>query len=121
MSLPSFSSNALRILRVEEEGRLFKIQSIIEGIYPHVLRMAKYTAETVYYHEIQFAERMFYTTNMAAILSGLKHLFPDAYVAHTLLTPGDDGKLYDVTKLDDVTLNRVNKTKENSYIVIDWS
>lgn len=121
MSLPSVTCDALRIMRADEERRLFKIDSIVKSIYPLVLHNAKYTSDKLYYHEIKFADRMFYTTNMAAILAGLKELFPDAYIAHTLLSPGDDGKMYDVARLNDATLRRVTKANDNTYIVIDWS
>ena len=115
------TSKSLRVLRVEEENRLFKINSIVQSIYPHVLKVAKYTIDKVYHHEIKFEDRVFYTTNMAAILAGLKELFPDAYIAHTLLAPGHDGKLYDVARLNNDTLRLVNKANNNSYIVVDWS
>jgi len=113
--------NTLRTLRSDEERRLFKIDSIVKSIYPIVLHTAKYTSDKSYNHEIKFADRVFYTANMAAVIAGLKELFPDAYIAHTLLSPGDDGKLYDVARLNDATLRRVSKANENTYIVIDWS
>lgn len=121
MSLPSMTSDALRILRVDEERRLFKINSIVQSIYPRVLETAKYSGDKAYHHEIKFADRVFYTTNMQAILAGLKELFPDAHIAHTLLSPGTDGKLYDVARLNDDTLRLVSKANNNSYIVVDWS
>jgi hypothetical protein len=119
--LPSVTSEYLRTLRVNEENRLFKINSIVQAIYPEVLTSAKYTGEKAYYHEINFVDRVFYITNMLEILAGLKNLFPDAYIEHTLLAPGDDGKMYDIAKLTDATLRRVNKANNNSYIVVDWT
>jgi len=121
MHLPSMSSDALRILRVDEEKRLFKINSIVHSIYPRVLQIAKHSGEKAYHHEIHFAERVFYTTNATAILAGLKELFPDAHIAHTLLARGTDGKLYDIARLNDSTLRLVSKANNNSYIVVDWS
>jgi hypothetical protein len=119
--LPSVTSEYLRTLRANEENRLFKINSIVQAIYPQVLSSAKYTGGKVYCHEINFVDRVFYTTNMMEILAGLKNLFPDAYIEHTLIAPGDDGKMYDIAKLTDATLCRVNKANNNSYIVIDWT
>lgn len=121
MHLPSMSSDALRILRIDEERRLFKINSIVHSIYPQVLKVAKHSTDKVYHHEIHFAERVFYSTNATAILAGLKELFPDAHIAHTLLARGIDGKLYDIARLNDDTLRLVSKANNNSYIVIDWS
>jgi hypothetical protein len=121
MSFPAVTNNTLRTLRSDEERRLYKINSIVQSIYPHVLHTAKNTSDKAFYHEIQFADRVFYTTNMGALLAGLKELFPDAYIAHTLMAPDANGKMYDVARLDDATLRRVSKANENSYIVIDWS
>jgi hypothetical protein len=121
MSLPSMTSHALRILRADEERRLFKINAIVQSIYPQVLDTAKYTGEKAYHHEIKFADRVFYTTNMTAILAGLKELFPDAHISHTLLSYGTDGKLYDIARIKDDTLRLVSKANNNSYIVVDWS
>ena len=121
MSLPSVSCDALRNLRADEERRLFKINSIVQSIYPKVLQTAKHSVDKVYHHEIHFAERVFYSTNATAILAGLKELFPDAHIAHTLLARGTDGKLYDVARLNDYTLRLVSKANNNSYIVVDWS
>jgi hypothetical protein len=58
---------------------------------------------------------------MSSILSGLKELFPDAYIAHTLLSKGIDGKMYDVARISDTDLRQISKTNENSYIIVDWS
>lgn len=121
MSLPSVTCDTLRLMRADEERRLFKINSIVQSIYPLVLHTAKYTSEKAYNHEIKFEDRVFYTTNMEAILAGLKELFPDAYIVHTLLSPGNDGKMYDVARLNDVNLRKVTKANNNSYIVVDWS
>lgn len=121
MSFPSVTCDSLRILRADEEHRLFKINSIVQYIYPRVLQTAKHTSSKIYCHEIKFAERVFYTTNMSSILSGLKELFPDAYIAHTLLSKGNDGKMYDVARISDTDLRYISKANENSYIIIDWS
>jgi hypothetical protein len=121
MSLPSVTCDSLRILRADEERRLFKIHSIVQSIYPRVLQTAKHTSSKIYCHEIKFADRVFYTTNMSSILAGLKELFPDAYIAHTLLSKGIDGKMYDVARISDTDLRQISKTNENSYIIVDWS
>jgi hypothetical protein len=91
------------------------VNSIVKSIYTKVLA----APEKIFYHEIQFADRVFYTTNMTAILEGLKELFPNAYIAHTLVATGSDGKMYDVARLDDVTIRHVSKTNDNSYILVD--
>ena len=63
----------------------------------------------------------FHIKNMNDILAGLRDLFPDCAVSHTLLCQAKDGKLYDVAKLDDAVLPFVDRALDQSYIVIDWS
>ena len=63
----------------------------------------------------------FHIKNMKDILAGLRDLFPDCSVSHTLLCQAKDGKLYDVAKLDDAVLPFVDRALDQSYIVIDWS
>jgi hypothetical protein len=59
--------------------------------------------------------------NIADILAELQALFPGCTVTHTLMAKGRDGKLYDLTKMDDNVLPFIDQTLEQSYIVIDWS
>jgi hypothetical protein len=63
----------------------------------------------------------FHISNMPDILAGLRNLFPDCAVSHTLLCQAKDGKMYDVAKLDDAVLPFVDRALDQSYIVIDWS
>jgi hypothetical protein len=58
---------------------------------------------------------------MPDILAVLQELFPDSSVTHAILTCDADGKLYDISKLDDKMLPYVNRALDESYIVIDWS
>jgi hypothetical protein len=59
--------------------------------------------------------------NMKDILVGLQSLFPDCAVSHTLLCQAKDGKMYDISKLDDSVLPFLDRALDHSYIVIDWS
>jgi len=63
----------------------------------------------------------FHIKNIPDILDGLRNLFPDCAVSHTLLCQAKDGKMYDVAKLDDAVLPFVDRALDQSYIVIDWS
>ena len=63
----------------------------------------------------------FHIKNMSDILTGLRYLFPDCAVSHTLLCQAKDGKMYDVAKLDNAVLLFVDRALDQSYIVIDWS
>ena len=60
-------------------------------------------------------------TTIADILSGLQEVFPDCSVVHTLLARGKNGKLYDISKIDDTILPLINVALNESYIVIDWT
>lgn len=63
----------------------------------------------------------FHIKNIPDILAGLRDLFPDCTVSHTLLCQAKDGKMYDIAKLDDAVLPFVDRALDQSYIVIDWS
>lgn len=63
----------------------------------------------------------FHIKNMNDILTALRGLFPDCRVSHTLLCQAKDGKMYDISKLDDAVLPFVDRALDQSYIVIDWN
>jgi len=63
----------------------------------------------------------FFLANMPDILIGLQQVFPDCTVTHSLLCQGTDGKMYDISTLDDNVLKFVNRVLDQSFIVIDWS
>lgn len=63
----------------------------------------------------------FHIKNIPDILAGLRNLFPDCALSHTLLCQAKDGKMYDIAKLDDAVLPFVDHALDQSYIVIDWS
>ena len=107
--------NQLRIDRFEEN-----MQNIITGIYYPAVECAQQTDKTVYYHLVPFNYE-FYKNNMSEILKRVQVLFPDSKVSHTLLAKGTDGKLYDISKIEDKDLHLVGCVSENSYIVVDWT
>ena len=63
----------------------------------------------------------FYIENMSDILSNLQSVFPECTISHSIMAKAKDGKLYDVSKLDDAVLPFVDRALDQSYIVIDWS
>ena len=63
----------------------------------------------------------FYIENMSYILTSLQLLFPGCSISHSIMARAKDGKLYDVSKLDDAVLPFVDRALDQSYIVIDWS
>lgn len=123
MSLPPMSRDSLRSLKTEtdESKRRAKVEEVVAYIYKGVVEAAKTSTDTVYYLPLPFLDKKFYVSNMGEILNDLEFLFPQCYVAHTLLTRGTNGKLYDISRIDDDILPLVNDTLPNSYIVVDWS
>ena len=125
----------------EEAARLERIKLIVNQVYSQAVQAAKSSSETSYncqvpqgpaYNYQSIMERMnylnqkiitdpFFIKNMPDILAGVKELFPGCDVSHTLLAKGTDGKLYDISKLDEKVLPFVNRALDQSYIVIDWS
>ena len=107
-----------------------KIQNIVEEIYSKALYTAKqgcniYEYKVPYDYDIQTkriaSSNTFHVTYMNEILASLRQLFPDSRVVHTLLAQGSDGRLYDISALDDRALALVDRALNHSYIVIDWS
>lgn len=113
----------------EEKVRLNKVKQISDSIYYYAIQVAEKTSDISYNHEIprerynsmNYRSDPFYLNNMADILAELQALFPGCSVTHSLMAKGRDGKLYDISKLDDRVLPFVDQTLEQSYIVIDWS
>ena len=131
--------------KVEEEARLQKVEQIVSQIYQSAVQLAKTKTDTSYNYQLPSARASqyrvmgllptnfphdyynniitdpFYMPNMPQILAGLQELFPGCYIKHTLLSKGTDGKMYDISKLDEKVLPFVNRALDQSYIVIDWS
>ena len=122
------SRHAMRELKAktEEDTRIQQVKYIVNQVYQAAVQTAKSKTDSSYNHPLpQQQHRMqtdpFYLKNMPDILAGLQELFPDCAVSHTLLSKGTDGKMYDISKLDDKVLPFVNRALDQSYIVIDWS
>lgn len=123
-ALPTpISRDALRGLKVkvEEESRLRQVRVIIDNIYAQAINVAKTKSDTAFNVPIPPSTDSFHLKNISDILSGLQTLFPDCTVSHSILCKGTDGKLYDISKLDDRVLPFVNRALDQSFIVIDWS
>ena len=113
------SRDAMRELKANTD-----VKNIVQRIYRAAVETARSYTETSYNHPLPPAHdlsRRVYVKNMPEILAGLQELFPGCDVSHTLLSKGTDGKMYDISKLDDKVLPFVNRALDQSYIVIDWS
>lgn len=115
--------------KIEEEARLQKVKQIVYNIYNYAVQVAKTKTDTSYNYQLPRLQTRtgdttidaFYTQNMPDILAGLQELFLGCDVSHTLLCKGTDGKMYDISKLDEKVLPFINRDLDQSYIVIDWS
>lgn len=142
-NLVPLSRNTMQQLKSQKDDidRLDRIKSIVKNLYERAVNHASTTSETSFHSEIPRAPIQhpvgrpikspgyqtsgpsdpFYLNNMEHILSDLKKLFPDCDVTHALMAKGRNGKLYDLSKLDDKVLPFVDHTLEQSFILIDWS
>jgi hypothetical protein len=124
MSLTPVSRDHLRSLKKnrDEEIRLNQINNYVRNIYSAVVNKAQTSTDT-YYRTTQISE--FERKHMPEILDTLKTLFPDCLVEYQHTIGGNDGKMYDINKLDEsmrqILLNPSYKTKVHEQIVIEWS
>lgn len=105
--------------------------SIIKHIYHQALAKASSSTSRCYKEPITVNTKdytmhvngiPFERPQIPDILTKLRELFPDCLVEHTMLSKGQDGKLYDISKTaDPVVLAFVNRQKDQAYFVIDWS
>ena len=109
----------------DEMKRLAEIESYIKNIYTHAINTATTTNYTSYQFQIQQHITRngpdFARTNMQDIIRGLQCLFPDCTVEFTILTRAQDGKMYDISKMDEKILPFINSGATQDCIVIDWS
>jgi hypothetical protein len=63
----------------------------------------------------------FYLQNMNDILSGLRPLFPGCTISHCIMSKGTDGKMYDISTLDEKVLPFINRALDQWFIIIDWT
>ena len=112
--------------QVLEKNRIYEIKTIIRTIYSSARRIAETTDDLSYAYPLPLPihpsrPSEFHTTNMDDILGGLRDLFPDCSVLNTTLSRGQDGKMYDISKMDEKIRPFIDTRKSQEYIVIDWS
>lgn len=117
--------------QTDEKRRLDRVKQISDSIYANAISLARTSTDTSFKYEIPRGRysphntgnvsEPFYLNNIADILAELQALFPGCTITHSLMAKGRDGKLYDLTKIDDSVLPFIDQTLEQSYIVIDWS
>lgn len=117
LALRSVQKNALI---KQENANINAISNICDVIYNNVMDTVNESTDTLYQHEIPFNDP-FYKKYIGQIIKRLKILFPECEVNHVIMTRSYDGKLYDITKIDDKVASYIKEAINNTYIVIDWS
>jgi hypothetical protein len=126
MSLQSMSRLDLQELYITKQ-----IKEIVTYIYEKTIERASKSISTSYEYfipreydvnnEITPHICSFHKKYMDRILNELKILFPDCSISHSLMMLGIDGKLYNLSKINDNILHLIKNACEESYIVVDWS
>lgn len=134
MSLIPMSRDTLRLLKAKKDDkvRIEKINHCIYGLYQGIHRQAETTTNTSFQFPLPpfpvsrktglpVPEPEFYRDNMSDILRELQILFPDCTVERATMTRGQDGKMYDISKMDDKIIQFINTQHTQDCIVVDWS
>jgi hypothetical protein len=134
MSLTPISRDELRLLKAQndEKLRLERINHCISGFYQNIRHRAETTTNTSYLFalppfpisrvtRLPVPEPEFHRDNMTDILRELQTLFPECIVEHANMVKGHDGKMYNVSKMDDKVLPFINTQQTLEFIVVDWS
>jgi hypothetical protein len=118
-----FSRNDLQQLKskTDEQNRLNQINQIVNQIYSTAINQARTQIITSYNYQIHPQNSTFYEKNKDDIISGLKTLFPDCSIDYKMLSRGNDGKMYDITNIDEKMRPFINRQHDQAHIVIDWS
>lgn len=129
----------------DEEKRIAQVDQIVKSIYYAALNTSESSDNTSYKYPLQCqsnyqydnvtntvsknaipntrVNQMYDSTyaNLPDIMSKLQGLFPDCTVRFTTLSMGLDGKMYDMSMIDDKMRPFINTKNSQDHIVIDWS
>jgi hypothetical protein len=126
------SRDSLRGLKAAKDEEMLweKLKHCVTQLHIVILRKAESSTDTFYHYKLppfpisnttQLPIPEFYRDNMKLILEGLQILFPDCLVEHATLVMAQDGKLYNISKLDEKMIPFINMQQSAEYIVVDWS
>ena len=109
----------------DEEERLARIKQTVQRIYTQAINTAAETTNTSFQYQIPHVDSRticpFHLANMKEIISELETLFPDCSVKHTQMAQGRDGKLYDLSSIDEHLRPLINVHRMVEGIIVNWS
>ena len=132
MSFTPVLREKLRGLKAEEEEkmrimkerqRLDNVEQCVRQFYNEAINYAKTNTNTTYTYMLPPRNHGldFHRDNMVDILMGLRDLFPDCSIKNTTLSRGQDGKMYDISTMDEKLRPFIDSRYNQDSIIIDWS
>jgi len=132
MSLTPVLREKLRGLKAEEEERLRiikekqrldQVEYYVKQLYSDAVNYAKTSTNTTYTYMLPPRNhgQDFQRDNMIDILTGLRDLFPDCSIKNTTLSRGQDGKMYDISTMDEKLRPFIDSRYNQESIIIDWT
>jgi hypothetical protein len=107
----------------DEEQRQMRIKQTVQSVYSQAIHTASQATKTSFEYQIGQGgiHNPFQLADVKEIIGELETLFPDCSVKYTQMAQGRDGKLYDVSSLDDKLRPLLNLNSPKECIVVDWS
>jgi hypothetical protein len=111
----------LRIMK--ERDRLGQVEQCVTQFYNEAINYAKRNTNTTYTYMLPPKDlgHNFHRENMVDILTGLRDLFPDCSIKNTTLSRGQDGKMYDISTMDEKLRPFIDSRYNQESIIIDWT
>ncbi len=129
----------------EEAERKECIEEVVSWLYQRIIAFAKRSSESSYklqllalspenmrtaqqranihqpydHREIHYTDFILKTSD--EILAHLRSTFPDCSVEIKTLSKAADGKMYDVSTLDETALRFVDRRNDQTHLIVDWS
>ena len=97
------------------------IERIAQKMYKTVLNSAKNQGIKRVKYRIRDNVKDFYIANIEGIIKRLQELLKDCTVKHTIVSRGKDGRLYDISEVDESILPLLTTVENDSYIFINCS
>lgn len=141
MNLSPISRESMRSLKAkkDEANRIKSVNEIITMIYRSVVSYAESRDITSFEWSITdhckrtngychpnpshhgYQNYIFIISNTQSIIQGLESLFPGCSVDYKMMARSPDGKIYDVSNMDEGAKAFIGAGQIQEYIVIDWS